>query len=182
MPQSLSNLPSAVTSLREWLDRMDTSGRLARAKPGIPLEFTLAAVAKRLDGEKAVLFPEPDGHPVSVISGIVSRREWIAEAMGADDKTLLDRFRDAVLNPLPWEEVGHAPVQEVVHNEKINLKSVLPIPTHNELDSGPYITAGLVIARNPETGNQNVSIDRPFRSLRILRILWRCLLSSTFLT
>ena len=160
MTETISNQPAAVTSLRDWLERMDVNGRLARAKPGIPLEYTLAAIAKRLDGDKAVLFPEPDGHPISVISGIVSRREWIAEAMGADEDSLLDRFRDAVLNPLPWAEVAGAPVQEVVHREDIDLKTALPIPTHNEHDNGAYITAGLVIARNPETGDQNVSINR----------------------
>jgi 2,5-furandicarboxylate decarboxylase 1 len=160
MNEPISNQPAAVASLREWLDRMDANGRLATAKPGIPLEYTLAAVAKRLDGDKAVLFPEPDGHPISVISGIVSRREWIAEAMGADEDSLLDRFRDAVLNPLPWKEVTDAPVQEVVLRDNLDLKSALPIPTHNEHDNGAYITAGLVIARNPETGDQNVSINR----------------------
>ena len=36
----------------------------------------------------------------------------------------------------------------------------LPIPKHNEHDSGPYITAALLIARNPKTGIQNVSIHR----------------------
>jgi len=160
MTESISNQPAAVTSLRDWLDRMRANGRLATAKPGIPLAFTLAALAKRLDGDKAVLFPEPDGHPISVISGIVSRREWIAEAMGADGDGLLDRFRDAVLNPLPWEETEDAPVQEVVHRDAIDLTSALPIPTHNEHDNGAYITAGLVITRNPETGDQNVSINR----------------------
>jgi 2,5-furandicarboxylate decarboxylase 1 len=160
MTEAISNHPAAVSSLRDWLDRLDSNGRLARAKPGIPLEYTLAAIAKRLDGEKAVLFPEPGGHPVSVISGIVSQRAWIAEAMGSDDATLLDRFRDAVLNPLPWTEVDEAPVQEIVHRNAIDLKAVLPIPIHNEHDNGAYITAGLVIARNPQTGDQNVSINR----------------------
>jgi 2,5-furandicarboxylate decarboxylase 1 len=160
MSESISNQPAAVTSLRDWLEQMRADGRLATAKPGIPLEFTLAALAKRLDGEKAVLFPEPGGHPISVISGIVSRREWIAEAMGTDGNGLLDRFRDAVLNPLPWNEVAGAPVQEVVHRDAVDLARALPIPTHNEHDNGAYITAGLVIARNPETGDQNVSINR----------------------
>lgn len=160
MTEMISNQPTAVTSLRDWLDRMRANGHLATAKPGIPLKFTLAALAKRLDGDKAVVFPEPDGHPISVISGIVSRREWIAEAMGVDEDGLLDHFRDAVLNPLPWEEVTDAPVHEVVHRDDIDLTSALPIPTHNEHDSGAYITAGLVIARNPETGDQNVSINR----------------------
>ena len=37
---------------------------------------------------------------------------------------------------------------------------MLPVPTHSEHDNGPYITAGMVIARNPLTGVQNVSINR----------------------
>ena len=41
-----------------------------------------------------------------------------------------------------------------------DLTKLLPIPTHNEHDSGPYITAGLAITRNPRTGIQNVAIHR----------------------
>jgi 2,5-furandicarboxylate decarboxylase 1 len=47
----------------------------------------------------------------------------------------------------------------VVHRE-VDLTKLLPIPTHNEHDSGAYITAGLMITRNPRTGKQNVSIHR----------------------
>ena len=152
--------PEPVPSLRAWLERLEESGRLARARPGVPLVHTLAAVAKRLDGTRAVLFPEPGGHTVSVVSGVVSRRSWIAEAMGCTDATLLDRFRDAVIAPLPWREVTSTPVQECVVRAPLDLPALLPVPTHNEHDSGAYITAGLVIARNPETGAQNVSINR----------------------
>ena len=53
-----------------------------------------------------------------------------------------------------------APCQQVVHTSGIDLHALLPIPTHSEHDNGPYITAGLVIARNPRTGVQNVSINR----------------------
>ncbi len=161
MKSSTSNYPTPTTSLRDWIKRLESSGRLARAKPRIPLKFTLAAMAKRLDGKKAILFPEPDGHPVSVISGIISKRSWIAESMGIEEELLLKHFRDAVLNPLPWYESPNAPVQEVIKRDTdLNISKILPIPTHNEHDSGSYITAGLVIARNPETGDQNVSINR----------------------
>jgi 2,5-furandicarboxylate decarboxylase 1 len=149
-----------IGGLREWLERLEATDRLARTRPGIPLRYTLAALAKRLDAHKAVVFPEPDGHPVSVVSGIVSRREWIAEAMGVDPAVVLDRFRHAVNEPVPWQEVDDAAAQEVRHTADIDLAKILPIPTHNEHDSGAYITAGLVIARNPETGDQNVSINR----------------------
>ena len=65
-----------------------------------------------------------------------------------------------MLHPLPWRDLKSAPVQEVAVKRDIDINALLPIPTHNELDSGPYITAGLMIARNPRTGVQNVSIHR----------------------
>jgi 2,5-furandicarboxylate decarboxylase 1 len=148
-----------VTTLRGWLDHLAAHDRLAVATPGVSLQFELAAIAKRLDGMKAMLFPRPGGHDMPVISGLVSDRRWIAEAMGVGPDALLARFQDAALNPLPWAEATSAPVQDVVHR-KVDLGRQLPLPVHNEHDSGAYITAGLLIARNPATGIQNVSIHR----------------------
>lgn len=148
-----------VAELREWLDRLEASGRLAIAKPGVSLEFELAAIAKRLDGHKATLFPKPLGHSMPVISGLLSDRRWMAEALGVRDGDLLRRFQEAVARPMPWQEQPSGPVQEVVHRD-IDLANLLPLPVHNERDSGPYITAGLLISRNPQTGIQNVTIHR----------------------
>jgi 2,5-furandicarboxylate decarboxylase 1 len=153
------NAPQPVRSLRDWLDHLEARDRLKVLKPGIGLRFELAAIAKRLDGRRATLFPKPDGHPIPVVSGLISDRGWMAEAMGVEPPELLARFQDAALNPLPWQEVTSAPVQEVVHRE-VDLAKFLPLPTHNEHDSGPYVTAGILIARNPRTGQQNVSIHR----------------------
>lgn len=147
--------------LRDWLRRLAGTGRLALAREGVHLEHELAAIAKRLDGRQAVLFPHPDGHPMPVVSGFMSRRAWIAEALGVQESRLLERLRQAVERPLPWVEAGQpAPCQEVRHVDDIDLRRLLPIPTHSEHDNGPYITAGLAIARNPASGVQNVSIHR----------------------
>jgi 2,5-furandicarboxylate decarboxylase 1 len=153
------NAPQPVRSLREWLDHLEARDRLKVLKPGTGLRFELAAIAKRLDGRRATLFPKPDGHPFPVVSGLISDRGWMAEAMGVEPAELLARFEDAALNPLPLQEVKSAPVQEVVHRQ-IDLAKLLPLPTHNEHDSGPYVTAGILITRNPRTGQQNVSIHR----------------------
>ncbi|MGA2549513.1 MAG: UbiD family decarboxylase [Burkholderiaceae bacterium] len=149
-------------TLRTWLSRLASSSRLAVIDKPVALEHELAAVAKALDGKKASLFLRAGGHSVPVVSGILSRRQWLAEALGVDETALLARFRDAVDQPIPvryWDELS-APCQEIVHRHAIDLRRLLPIPTHSEHDSGPYITAGLVIARNPHTGVQNVSINR----------------------
>ena len=159
----MRNAPTPVPTLRGWLERLEASGRLTRARPGIPLRFTLAALAKRLDGRQATYFPEPDGrrHSIPVVSGLVSTRSWIAEALGTDEAGLLDRYQRAIEAPLACREVEatEAPVREEVLRE-VDLDRDLPIPVHNEHDAGSYITAGLVIAANPETGDQNVSINR----------------------
>src|SRR5882724_4171234 len=154
-----ANAPRPVTTLRGWLDHLAARDRLAVIKPGTSLKFELAAIAKRFDGMKATLFPRPGGHAMPVISGLVSDRQWIAEAMGVEAGEVLERFQDAALNPLAWREIENAPAQEVVHRD-VDLGKLLPLPTHNEHDNGAYITAGLLIARNPATGVQNVSIHR----------------------
>jgi 2,5-furandicarboxylate decarboxylase 1 len=145
--------------LRSWLQRLVTSDRLAVAREGVSLIDELAAVAKKLELERAVLFPLPGGHPIPVVANLFTERGWIADALGVADGELLPRFQHAVRHPLPWTEVTAAPVHDVVHRQ-IHLLQQLPIPKHNEHDSGPYITAALLIARNPNNGVQNVSIHR----------------------
>jgi 2,5-furandicarboxylate decarboxylase 1 len=145
--------------LRDWLEHLASTGRLAVTRPNVDLRFELAAIAKRLDGHQATLFPSPGGHAIPVVSGLVSGRQWIAEAMGVDHGEMLTRFERAALRPLPCAETAHAPVQEIVESSP-DLFRDLPLPTHNEHDSGPYITAGLIISKNPATGRQNVAIVR----------------------
>ncbi len=153
------NAPRPVRSLRGWLDHLAARDRLCVIKPNADLKFEVAAYAKRLDGQRASFFPRPGGHAIPVVSGLVSDRGWMAEAMGVDPADVVTRFQEAALNPLPCQEVASAPAQEVVHRD-IDLQKLLPLPTHNEHDGGPYISAGLMIVRNPKTGKQNVSIHR----------------------
>jgi 2,5-furandicarboxylate decarboxylase 1 len=163
MPQQTSAPPTpghnAASDLRGWLTELETTGRLAVAREGVSLNDELAAISKRLELERAVLFPKPGGHAIPVVSNLFADRGWVADSLGVTSDQLLTRFQDAVRHPLPWVEVEHAPAQEVVHRD-VDLLRLLPIPKHNELDSGPYITAGLMIARNPRTGVQNVAIHR----------------------
>jgi 2,5-furandicarboxylate decarboxylase 1 len=148
-----------IATLRDWISHLAATDRLAIATPGRDLRFEVAAIAKNLDGKKAVLFPRPGNHALPIISGIVSSRGWIAEALGVSMDGMLRVYGQAAAAPIACREVESAPCQEMVHHT-IVLEDLLPIPTHNEFDSGPYITAGLLIVRHPHTGRQNVSIHR----------------------
>ena len=150
---------SAAPDLRSWLRHLAASGRLAITRSGISLIDELAAVSKKLERDRAVIFPRPGGHAMAVVSNLFVDRNSVANSIGVPTGELLSRFQHAVRRPLPWIEVAEAPVQQVVHRD-VDLLKLLPVPKHNEHDSGPYITAALLIARNPKTGVQNVSIHR----------------------
>lgn len=150
---------SVHPDLRCWLQRLVATDRLVVAREGLALVDELAAVTKTLERERAVLFPAPGQHAIPVVANLFVDRSWVAESLGVPARDLLPHFQHAVRRPLPWVEVAAAPVQDVVHRD-IDLLAQLPIPKHNEHDSGPYITAALLIARNPQTGAQNVSIHR----------------------
>lgn len=154
----MSDAPVGAT-LRGWLDRLQVTGRLALAAPGMDLRFGVAGLANRLDGTSATVFPLPGGHHVPIVSGLLSQRAWMAESLGVEQSGLIDRFQEACAAPILSAEVREAPCQEVV-TDAVDLTTQLPIPTHNELDSGAYITAGLLVTRSPRTGAQNVAIHR----------------------
>ena len=150
---------NAADDLRDWLGNLAARGDLSVARENVALVDELAAVAKRMERDKAVLFPRPSGHEIPVVVNLFTQRAWVADALGVNEDQLLPHFLAAARNPLPWVEVTSAAAQEVVHTD-VDLLKQLPIPKHNELDSGPYITAGLLISRNPVTGAQNVAIHR----------------------
>ena len=150
----------ATADLRRWLSYLAERDRLAIAREGISLVDELAAISKKLERDQTVLFPRPDGHDIPVVANLFTTRGSVAESIGVTDEDLLARFQEAARKPLPCREVATGHVQDVVHVGNIDLLKLLPIPKHNELDSGPYITAGLLIARNPRTGIQNVAIHR----------------------
>ena len=151
------------SDLRTWLDQLNARGQLALAQPNAGLVHEIAAISKNLEREKAVLFPAPrsphGAHDIPVVTNLFVDRSSVAAALGVPDAELLARFLDAAKNPVAPVEIASAPAQEVVHRS-VDLERLLPIPTHNELDSGAYITAALLIARHPETGIQNIAIHR----------------------
>lgn len=149
-------------TFRTWLAYMQSKGRLAAIDKKVSLQYEAAAVAKKLDGRKAVYFTQAEEYPIPIVSGICSTRQDFAEALETDQSGIIPKFIKAVASPLSCRSVhnGEAPVKENIIREQIDLMKLLPIPVHHEKDSGHYITAGLFIVRDPVTRKQNVSIHR----------------------
>lgn len=147
-------------SLREWLEIVDQAGRLKHVAKKVELRFELAAVSKKRSAATAIVFDDPQGIKYPVVVGSAGSREALAQALGVPVSELASCFSQAQAHPQPCVTVDkqYAPVKEII-NEDVDLAD-LPIPTFHARDAGPFITAGVVVAKNPQTGETNVSIHR----------------------
>jgi len=147
-------------SLRQWISVLKDAGMFRTVSRQVDLRYELAAVAKKADGRFAVQFNNPGQENMPVVAGFAGSRSMIAMAMGVPVEGVAERFSWAQANPAECRLIDKnaAPVKEVI-TTKVDLGN-LPIPTHHEKDAGPYITAALLIAKDPLTGARNVSIHR----------------------
>lgn len=154
---------AAIADLGAIIDWLDRRGRLVRVRSEVDPVHQLAGIAAKFEGgQRAVLFEKIKGSAYPVFTGLYWSRELLGELF---DRPVLslpqyvsECIRDWQQNPVPPVVVRSGPVREVTE-DKVDL-SVLPVPTHAELDGGPYFDAGVVIAKDPETGIRNASIQR----------------------
>lgn len=146
-------------SLRAFLERARERGRLLTIEQEVDPYLEMAKVIHSLQ-EQPVLFEKVRGYDCRVAAGVCGARESIALDLGVDVDQLLFTLSEALATPRRPEILTAGPCQEVVE-EDVDLDQ-LPILTHLPWDGGPYVTAGVVVIKDPEYG-RNVSIHRLLR-------------------
>jgi 2,5-furandicarboxylate decarboxylase 1 len=156
----MSNFGVLDTRFRAALARMANQGRLqaytARADP----HLEIAALMKKLDGGPALLFTQVAGYDMPVVGNLLSCQANCEAAFGTDFAALRDAVLRALGAPKPPVLIEKAPVQQHVIANGIDLRRLLPALQHTQADAGRFITAGIVIVRDPETGTYNASYHR----------------------
>ncbi|MBS1677766.1 MAG: UbiD family decarboxylase [Actinobacteria bacterium] len=123
----------------------------------------LSAVVKALEqrGNPIVVFDEVEGSAMPVVDGVFASRRRIALALGVAPRLMAERYLDLLARPIDSVVVAAAaPAQEsVTSGADVDLGS-LPICVHAAGDAGRYITSGVCLARDPESGAVNAGIYR----------------------
>ena len=150
-----------LADLRSFLEQLDRRGLLARVERPVDPATEAAALMREVERRGvAGLFTNLAGAKASLAYNLVGTREMLALAMQCDPGDLRRRFRAALDNRLDPVRADDAPVQQVVQADETVDLGTLPLVTHSEKDAAPYVTAGMVIAHDPETGRRNVSVNR----------------------
>lgn len=113
-----------------------------------------------------MMFNNIIGHPgARVAIGMFASRARVGYLLGAAPERLGHHLNEALSRTvapvvIPSQE---APCHEVVHlasDPGFDLRKLVPAPTNTPQDAGPFITMGLVYGRDPETGEEDVTIHR----------------------
>ena len=148
------------TRFRTALGRMADQGRIHTYTAPVDTHLEIAAIMKRMDGGPAILFNSVNSHDMPVIGNFLACRENCEAAFGVDYKAIRTFVGRALADEKQPVVTDSAPVQEHVRKDSIDLEALLPVLQHTAADSGRYITSGVVIARDPDTGIFNASFHR----------------------
>lgn len=151
--------------LRSYLEKLekDAPDEIQFVNKTVNSKFELSAVLAKLETQDrypAVLFNQVNHYKMPVLSNLFATRKRLAFAIGCDEKNLNEVYREREDNRIEPELVATGPVKEIILTRGDVDLTKLPIVTHNEKDAGPYITAGGMVLKDPETKKRNIGMYR----------------------
>lgn len=172
--------------LREFIDHLEKSGQLKRISHPVDPNYEMTEISDRTlrAGGPALLFENPIGYDVPVLTNLFGTTERVAMGMGRESvaelrkvgqllaylkepeppKGLKDAFDKLplfkqVLN-MPVKRLRKAPCQQVVwQGDEVDLDKI-PVMSCWPDDVAPLLTWGLTITRGPNKKRQNLGIYR----------------------
>ncbi len=144
--------------MRSYLDQLRAAGDLDVVTREVDPRFELAAVTARYQEahDGALLFENVKGAALPVVTNVFGSRRRICAMIGADDLAFCPAWHRLTASV---GGRGETVAVEPPPRREVKL-SDLPHLTYFEKDAGPYITAGIFLARDPDTGVPNLSFHR----------------------
>jgi len=136
--------------LRQFTERLRQEGELIDLHQPIDIRHIATLVDQ---SDKAILFHNVIGYDMPVLSGIVRSQKRAIMSVGCSTfREIEDKLQKGISNPIAPNRVTTSSTEEIIWTgDKVDLFK-LPIPMSSIYDGGPMITAGVVIAKDPEYG------------------------------
>ena len=106
------------------------------------------------------LLTKVKGYNAVVTGNLLGAKRRLAMAMGVKESDLAEVYLDRRKKPIKPPPVNNGPVRENILSGDIDIIKTIPVLTHHEKNAEPYITTGVIISKDPETGNRGMGIHR----------------------
>ena len=168
--------------LRSFIAELDATSPedVARVTTPVSPRYEMSASLTHLEKRKRfplLFFKNSNNGQAPVVINAQASRRLMSIALECKPENLARAFSERQSKPLAPVEMINAPVHEISRTgDEIDLDKV-PLLTHYDVNVAPYITAGIVVAVDPDTGVRNTSYNRLMlagkRELRIFMAIGR---------
>ncbi|MGH7313598.1 MAG: UbiD family decarboxylase, partial [Candidatus Rokuibacteriota bacterium] len=138
-------------------------GEVVRVADAVGLEHDVMAFVLEYERRRRwpiLLFERVRGHGIPIVANVVASRRALAFALGVPAGELAAEYARRIKERIKPVVVPEAPFrQHVVTGEAVDLEA-LPIPLYFPGDAGRYLTAGMLVARDPDTGVETEGYHR----------------------
>ncbi|MEE8433877.1 MAG: UbiD family decarboxylase [bacterium] len=143
---------------RAALRRLDAAGLLLKVEDEVDPELELTSILFNQPG-RAMLFKRVKGYDMPVVGNLMGSEENVLAIYQKGVGELRQFITEGLANPMPPSRTDSSPAWDILH-ENPDLAALLPLPRYAPNDGGRYISAGVVIAKDAETGVFNASYHR----------------------
>lgn len=150
--------------LRSFLKDLEDNGdQIIRIKKEVDPKFEASSVIRKLQYEgkyNVAIFEKVKDSQFPMIANLFATRERLGLTLNSTIEDLPNEYDRKAAKRFPVKMLSTGPVQDVVlKGQDVDLYK-LPICTHAEKDGGPYITPGVLVMKDPDTGIRNAGIYR----------------------
>jgi len=146
--------------MRLWIDQLDRAGLLARIRKGVDPRTQMGALLYQAR-DRALFFENLTGFPGwRAIGQAPGNVELAPLAFQCRRNDMIPEFVRRSAQAGATRLVKDGPVKEkILTGDEVDLTK-MPIHQAGKRDGGPFIASGLMIAKNPATGQRNMSFHR----------------------
>jgi len=138
---------------RAFLNALKKAGELIEVdRPVSPMLEVAKAMRKSAAVSGPAVIFKNNGTEFPLVGGVYNTRSKALIALEATEQNVFDKVLRGMAARISPVVVTDAPVHEnVLTGDAIDL-SKIPVAKYSPDDGGPYITAGIVVSKDPETG------------------------------
>ena len=161
--------------MRAFMTRLKARGELLEVRRPVDPKHELAAVTQAAHKRwgKPILFHNVIGSRLPVLTNIYGSRARLAEIIGIGPDEFCKQWSNLAAIAGSRDAPPSAPYEQALEYVEMRL-SDLPLITYSERDAAPYFTSAMFLAKEPETGVQNLSFHR---SMYVSDVELRCRLA-----
>ncbi|MDT3698118.1 MAG: UbiD family decarboxylase [Thermincola sp.] len=148
---------------RDLIKQLETDGEVVRIAGPVAREYEISTLMMDLEKQQRypmVIFENVADSKFPVLTNALAPRGRLAKALGVREGELAKEYGRRIQHRPGIKKHREAPFQaNFLTGEEVDLYK-FPILTHFPIDAGPYLTSGLCVAKDPETGVETLGFHR----------------------